>query len=82
MVLNIFPVLDRLVRLEVRSRNQEDRLAKQEFNTKQAETRLNELETRIVKLSEKNTDADKLGTEILTRNERPVRLLPFTVLHG
>ena len=87
-LLTLLLVLNRLVRLEAHSENQDDRLTKQELKAKQTETQLNDLETRIVKLSEKNANIvytkikNKLGTEILTRNERPARLLPFNFLRG
>jgi len=82
--------LDRLVRLETHSGNQDNRLTDHELKIKQSETKINGLEIKVSGLFAKNIKTEnqengnnKLGsTEILTRSKRPVRLLPTSILFG
>lgn len=70
-LLTLLLVLNRLARLKVHYRNQNGRLTKQESKTKQTETKLNELETRIVKLIEENTNS------VYTKNKNKLGIMKF-----
>jgi len=76
--------LERLIRIEAHSGNQDDRLSDLELRSKESDIKIDVLEAKISKIVEKDP-CTKFDTDLAitgSREKRPARLLPISFLYG
>jgi len=75
--LCFYAVLDRLIRLEDLTKNQDSRLANIEVRNKDHEDKIDKLETNMLNFIKANSN--KFAAEVTTREKRPASHIPISI---